>query len=231
MSKFSGIPSGRLGFTSVPNIVFSELLPMMDDVTQIQVTLYIFYLLSQKKGTPRYVTLEELRGDATLMQAMEFDAKNLERGLEKSVSCGALLQIEADDAVWYLFHTAESRRAIEKIQNGELKLAANVRIQEGEAQETPNIFKLYEREIGMLTPIIAEELKEVEREKFPPEVILDAFRSAAENNKRSWRYVSKILQNWARENKHEKVSRPASRERRPVVTGKLADLARSKQNL
>src|SRR6266700_1050572 len=97
--KFDGIPAGQLKMTGVPNVVFSELLPMMDDVAQIQVTLHIFYLLSQKKGSPRYVTLEELRGDVTLMQALGFKDENLKRGLEKAVGCGALLQAETQDSV------------------------------------------------------------------------------------------------------------------------------------
>lgn len=230
MSKFSGIPAGPLKFTSVPNVVFSELLPLMDDAAQIHVTLHIFYLLSQKKTKPRYVTADELRGDNVLMTALNFKTENLRRGLEKAVKCGALLQAEADGGRWYFFNTADSRTALEKIQNGELKLAADVRIIENDAQETPNIFKLYEQQIGALTPIIADELKEAEAD-YPPEVILDAFRIAAENNARSWKYVSKILLDWARENKHEKTGRPSSDKRRPVVTGKLADFAKSKQNL
>ncbi len=225
--KFSGIPPGSLKFTPVPNIVFSELLPLMDDVAQIQVTLHIFYLLSQKKGSPRFVTLKELRADATLMQSLEFKSEQLKRGLEKAVACGALLQVEADGAAWYFFNSPESRRALEKIENGELKLAADMRVIENDVQETPNIFKLYEQNIGTLTPMIAEELKEAEQE-YPPEIILHAFRSAAENNVRSWKYVSKILLDWTRRNKHEKTRRPSSRERRPAITGKLADVAKSK---
>lgn len=225
--KFAGIPPGRLAFTSVPNVVFSELLPMMDDAAQIHVTLHIFYVLSQKKGSPRFVTLDELRDDMTLMRALAFKSENLKRGLEKAVACGALLPVEADGAVWYFFNSPESRRALEKIQNGELKLAADVRVVNDDAQETPNIFKLYEQNIGTLTPMIAEELREAEQE-YPPEIILHAFRSAAENNVRSWKYVSKILLDWTRSNKHEKTRRPSSRERRPRITGKLADVAKSK---
>src|SRR5262245_19191994 len=126
--KFAGIPTGHLKFTSVPNIVFSELLPLMDDAAQIQVTLHVYYLLSQKKGSPRFVTLEELRSDAKLMQALAFKPEHLKRGLEKAVTCGALLQAEADDASWYFFNTPESRKVLGKIEKGELQLATNVRV-------------------------------------------------------------------------------------------------------
>lgn len=225
--NFAGIPSGRLSFTSVPNIILSELLPQMDDLAEVKVTLHVFYLLSQKKGSPRSVTTEELRGDTTLMRSLEFEPENLKRGLEKATARGALLQIEADGAALYFFNTAESRQALERIERGELKLGESVRVVEASAEPTPNIFKLYEQNIGTLTPIVADELKEAEQE-YPPEVILDAFRIAAENNARSWKYVRAVLSDWARGNKHEKTRRPSSRERRPTVTGKLANVVKPK---
>lgn len=225
--KFAGIPAGRIALTSVPNVVFSELLPLMDDASQIQVTLHIYYLLSQKKGSPRYVTSTELRGDTTLMQALAFKPANLKRGLDKAVAVGALIQAKAGETDWYFFNTAESRRAIEKITSGELELSAELHMVETEPVETPNIFVLYEQNIGPLTPMIAEELKQAEQD-YPAHIILDAFRSAAENNKRSWRYVNKILLNWTRSNTDEKTRRTVTPERRPSITGKLADVAKPK---
>lgn len=225
--KFEGIPPGRLSFTSVPNVLFSEWLPLTQDVAEVKVALHVFYLLSHKKGSPRFVTLNELSSDAALMQSLQFKTESLKRGLEQAAARGALLQAEADGEVWYFFNTPESRNALEKMQKGELRLASKVQIIDNTAQETPNIFKLYEQNIGALTPIIADELKEAEQE-YPPEIILDAFRSAAENNKRSWRYVNKILLDWTRNNTNEKTRRPFARERRPSITGKLADIAKPK---
>lgn len=225
--KFAGIPSGKLSFTSVPNVFFSELLPLMDDAAELHVTLHIFYLLSQKKGSPRFVTYDELRADETLMRALDYKPQNLKRGLEAGVAVGALLQVEADEAVWYFFNTPEGRQFVEKIARGELDLDKRVRVRPAPADAPPNIFKLYEQYIGPLNPIIAEELKEAEQD-YPPEIILDAFRIAAENNARSWRYVNKILTEWARKNKYEKTRRSATRERRPTITGKLADVTKSK---
>jgi DnaD/phage-associated family protein len=70
------------------------------------------------------------------------------------------------------------------------------------SREQPNIFTLYEKNIGMLTPIIAEELKEAEK-IYPPSWIQDAFKEAVDLNKRSWRYISRILERWAAEGKHD----------------------------
>ena len=62
----------------------------------------------------------------------------------------------------------------------------------------PSIFDLYEGQIGMLTPIIAERLIDAEK-TYPPDWIAEAFREAAENNAHSWRYVEAILMRWQRD--------------------------------
>ena len=225
--KFQGVPTGQLLFTSVPNVIFSELLPLLDDAAALHVTLHIFYLLSQKKGSPRYVTFDELRADETLMRALEYKAQHLTRGLEKATAQGALLQAETDGAAWYFFNTPEGRKNSAQIERGEW--SAMTRRAPPPAELTPNIYKLYEQYIGSLNPIIAETLQEAEQE-YPPDIILDAFRIAAENNARSWNYVNKLLVAWtrnARSMRDETARRPASK-RRPVVTGKLADIAKPK---
>lgn len=62
----------------------------------------------------------------------------------------------------------------------------------------PNIFSIYEREIGPLTPMIAEDLKLLEKD-YPIEWIEAAFREAVSNNVRKLKYVEGILQRWKRE--------------------------------
>lgn len=226
MTPFQGIPAGRVAVTPVPNVIFSELLPLMDDLAEVRVTLHVFYLLYQKKGSPRYVTHDELRSDATLMRALSFEPEMLERALARAVAHAALLEVQLQGAPAYLFNTAEGRRALERIARGELGQDARVPPPAPPAQEIPNIFKLYEQQIGPLTPLIADELKEAELE-YPPDVILNAFRIAAENNARKWSYVRAVLLDWTREHKHEKTRRPSPR-RRPTITGRLADVAKPK---
>jgi DnaD/phage-associated family protein len=58
-----------------------------------------------------------------------------------------------------------------------------------------NIFSLYEQNIGMINPMMAEKLKLAEDE-FPPGWISRAIEIAVENNKRSWNYVHAILDRW-----------------------------------
>ncbi|EFH90506.1 DnaD domain-containing protein [Ktedonobacter racemifer] len=64
--------------------------------------------------------------------------------------------------------------------------------------DRPNIFTLYEQNIGLLGPMIAQQLEDY-AERLPPEWIEDAFREAVENNKRSWSYIRAILKRWETE--------------------------------
>ena len=56
----------------------------------------------------------------------------------------------------------------------------------------PNIFALYEENVGIIGPMMAEALKEAET-TYPAAWIEEAFREAVARNKRSWRYIETIL--------------------------------------
>jgi DnaD/phage-associated family protein len=61
-----------------------------------------------------------------------------------------------------------------------------------------SIFSLYESEIGIITPMIAEEIIDAEK-IYPIDWFQAAFQEAARNNKRSWAYAKAILKRWSKE--------------------------------
>ncbi len=67
--------------------------------------------------------------------------------------------------------------------------------------ERPNIFVLYEQNISLLSPLIAEELKDA-ADHYPAEWIEAAFREAVQQNKRKWSYIRAILRRWETEGRH-----------------------------
>ena len=73
---------------------------------------------------------------------------------------------------------------------------------------TQNIFTAYESNIGALTPMIADKLKDAEQ-TYPLTWILEAFVLAVENNKRNWRYCETILKRWKADGKDEGKGKPA----------------------
>ncbi len=209
MKDFSGFPAGKVRFTPLPNLFFSKLLPAIDDLAELKVTLHIFWLLHQKKGYPRYVSWRELEADGVLVGGFRGMGQEpeecLRQALERAVARGTLLHVtaqqedERDD--WYFMNTDAGRRAVEKIRRGELELDAVVSPSEVRLEvERPNIFVLYEQNIGLLTPLIVEELRDAEK-TYPADWIEEAFRIAVEHNVRRWRYVCSVLERWAVEGK------------------------------
>ena len=105
----------------------------------------------------------------------------------------------------YLLNTEQDREALEKIKSGEIKLTG-LDVKAGEsgiiAQPRPNIYTLYEENIGLLTPMIAEELKDAEK-NYPEQWIDDAIKESVRANKRNWRYIAHLLERWATEGKRD----------------------------
>jgi DNA replication protein len=244
MKGFSGFPAGKVHFTPLPNLFFSKLLPAIDDLAELKVTLHIFWLLHQKKGYPRYVSRRELEADGVLLGGLrgtgQEPEEHLGQALERAVARGTLLHVialrplakrrsgqaqqgdERDD--WYFMNTDVGRRTVDKIRRGELELEAAVSPSEVRLEvERPNIFVLYEQNIGLLTPLIAEELRDAEK-TYSADWIEEAFRIAVEHNARRWRYVRSVLERWAAEGKDsDKAGRGTGKDRRRYIEGKYAE--------
>ena len=208
MKQFSGFPA-RMMFTPIPNLFFSNLLPQINDISELKVTLYIFWLLYAKKGYPRFITHQELLSNKSLMNTLKQGKRPSSEALGDALGVAAkrgtilhlVLDRDGEPEDIYFLNTESDRRAVARIQNGELALTglkAGRKIRDVGAESLPNIFVLYEENIGMLTPIVAEELKEAEQ-IYPETWIRDAIKEAAELNKRNWRYITRILENWAAE--------------------------------
>ncbi len=139
----------------------------------------------------------------------------LEKALERAVTRNTLLRLEIESPAagstteatqvedWYFMNTAKGRQTIALVRQGkleELQLAipaeARLRI------ERPNIFVLYEQNVGLMTPLIAEQLRDLEK-TYPPAWIEEAFDIAVSGNKRSLRYIQAILKRWETEGKND----------------------------
>lgn len=213
MKKFPGFPD-RMRYTPVPNVFFSTVLSEVDDLAEMKVSLHLLRLLYEKRGFPKLVQLSELYRDRPLLVALRVPGpepaeRTLERALERATERGIfisapLLAGEAEDRC-YLLNTALNREMLQRAERGELTLAEGAVPTAGWValpQQRATIYDLYEQNVGLITPLIAEELQQAE-EAYPPDWIEDAFREAVSYNKRNWRYVRRILENWATEGRGE----------------------------
>ncbi|MFC1979376.1 DnaD domain-containing protein [Chloroflexota bacterium] len=211
MKQFAGFPV-RMQFTSLPNIFFSSLLPEIDDIAELKTTLHIIYSLYRKRGYPRFVTYSELLGNKSLMNSLKKEDgppdKVLRNALEMATKRKTILHLVLDkdgttESVYFL-NTEQNRQVVAKIQNDELRLSG---LKAGEqpyveTEEQPDIFTLYEQNIGMLTPLIADELREAER-LYPENWIRDAIKESVNQGAHKWSYISAILERWSAEGKSD----------------------------
>lgn len=239
MTLFAGFPSGKNPYVPVPEVFFTVLLPEIEDMAELKVTLHLFWLLAQKKGEPRCVSDRELLSDVVLLRSLKRKGdprpveERLRHGLELAVARGSILSIylkllsdESDQEEiigWYFFNTSRSRKVVQELQGSEVVPVSLLRINAEQDEqepatvarakkgressshiqvqiERPNIFVLYEQNIGLLSPLLADELRDA-ADHYPPEWIEAAFREAVQYNKRKWSYIRAILQRWETEGK------------------------------
>ncbi len=233
MGRFAGFPSGRLATVRVPDLFFAELLPAIDSLAELKVTLHLLWLLQQRPEQPLGVSEAELGRDGVLLAGLRPCGPNppesLREGLRRGLDRGTLLCIRGaaglDERRWYVFNTERGRLAVERVRNGELTLPdVDLTAEEQPLPEKPSIFVLYEQNIGPLQPIIAEELEEAQR-AYPPEWIEDAFKIAARNNARQWRYISAVLERWQRQGR-DKVDIGDQRDPRRFLSGEYEEYRR-----
>jgi DnaD/phage-associated family protein len=204
---FSGFPAGKTRTTPVPNLFFSELLPQIDDLDELKLTLYCFWRLALKEGQLRHMRLSELQQDEALLASFQKPGEDaLGQALESACARGTLLHVEVESTAgsehYYFLNTPKGRAAVEGITHGEWRPSIDVEAPISVTVERPNIFTLYEQNIGALTPLIVDELRDAER-NFPADWLKEAIRMAVENNARSWRYVLAVLERWQRKGKDD----------------------------
>jgi len=219
MRAFSGFPPGKVRSASVPEPVFTELIPLVDDLAELKLTLHVLWRLGGQRGNVRYLRRSDLASDRVLLSGLgDAPLAALNGALERAVERGTLLRAEATigetSEEVYFANTARGRAAVEAIAHGEWP-------DELELAGQPNIFTLYEQNVGLLTPLIADELRLAEQE-YPAVWIEEAFREAVSLNKRSWKYIRAILERWRTEGRGEG-RRPPGAERRRYIEGEYGE--------
>jgi len=209
MRAFAGFPPGKTRFTPIPDLFYIELLPAIHDSNELKLTLYMFWALNRQRGYPRYMTVPELEAESLLLSSLQCEGSDsrvaLREAIERAVGRGTLLPLticgDTEETDYLFMNTPQGRKAVEQVKRGELILETRGRVREPYVElDRPNIFELYEQNIGFLQPLLAEELEEAEQ-TYPAVWITDALKIAVEHNVRNWRYIRSILERWAREGK------------------------------
>ena len=208
----------------VPRSLITDILPAMTDLNELHVVLAMLRLVLEAGDVSAPFEESTFVRDRTLRDALRVVGSGnsadyrIATGLDLAVGRGVLLRFrtieDQHERVWYTIATPEAKSAIDRMLQGESLPPRS--LWEGDSApriepERPTVFRLYEQNIGLLSPIIADQLVRA-MERYPREWIEDAIGEAVAYNRRNWRYIQRILQNWATTGRSE--DRPGSDERR-----------------
>ncbi len=206
MRGFPGFSQGPTKLTPIPTEFFTEILPIVDDLAELKAILYTFWRLGQGEGDIRYVRLDDVLSDLLFLSGMGDTPRAQEattrEAFARAAQRGVLIEITVKKGnqteQWYFLNSPKGRAAVEQLRKGDFTGIIHEidDVVVGLEKERPNIYQLYEQNIGMITPLLAEKLRQAEQD-YPEDWIRDAFSLAVERNKRSWSYIHSILRNWA----------------------------------
>ena len=125
--------------------------------------------------------------------------------IELATARGIVFRLVDDEGdYWLLLGVEENRRRIRAgltpAESESMRWRGTLRV------ERPSIFTLYEQNVGLVTPIIADRLVEA-IERYPESWVEDAIEEAVAYNRRNWRYIQRILENWASEGRTDEANR------------------------
>lgn len=168
-------------FTPIPNSFF-HLLGEIDDLDELKVTLYALWRMGNMGSGAHFLRQADFRAIVA----------RPEPALEKAVQRGTLIMAQRETLTLYFLNSPRGRAAAESFARGIWNPGTPL---PPPPPQQPNIFKLYEENIGPLTPLLADALQDAER-MYPLEWIAEAITLAVAKNKRNWKYVEAILKRW-----------------------------------
>jgi len=195
MPAFNGFTSSET-FSQIPDSFF-HLLHEIDDIGELKVTLYAIWRIEHIEGHFRALCETDFEAESLGM-----DLNEIQFGLEKAVKRGTLLKSTHEADVFYFLNSPRGRLAAESFAKGNWRESARI-MSAPIASRKSNIFKLYEENIGALTPLLSDMLRDAEK-NYPSMWFEEAFEIAVKNNIRNWKYVEAILTRWKEKGKDER---------------------------
>jgi DnaD/phage-associated family protein len=205
---------------------FTDLLPEMDDPDEIRAVLFAFWYLNSLGEEPRYIRLANLLKDDRLAGSFGSSYQEQEERLMAALlkACERVILLAANQYtdLYYFLNSERGQAARDGLQAGSWQPGEDDHPPLVLQPQRPNIYTLYEQNIGPLTPILAETLQDAEQ-TYPEEWIEDAIKIAVIKNVRTWRYVEAILKSWKEKGRDGTDRKTAEENRKRDSEGKYAD--------
>ena len=221
---FPGFPEEITNQIRIPEQFFRQILLHIENLSELKLSLFIFWRLERMEGPFNFVRFTELLKDSQLVGSMAKEPDrapaSIKAALNRAIKHGTFLQadISLDDGqdTIICLNSPKGRAAVEAIQHGEWRATESLKQPIEIYPEQPNIFQLYEANIGPLTPLIADALRDAEK-TYQADWIEDAFRIAVERNKRNWHYIEAILHRWQEGGRNDRKDQQARRDTEEAI--------------
>lgn len=213
--RFPGFQSGAPA-VALPRELFVALLPRIEEEGELRATLYAL-AAAVRPGPVLGVRRSQLLREQPLLRQFERLAPGEAESaaavaLSRAADRGSVLALELPDGdLLYLMNSAAGRRQRDRLIAGALQpppppsgwRAGAADSAPPDHQAAPaGAAALYEAEIGLITPAVAEALADA-LDRYPEGWIEDALRLAALHNARSWAYAEAVLRRWEVEGRGE----------------------------
>jgi DNA replication protein len=221
---FPGFSDDLTAQIRIPEQFFRQVLPEIKNLNELKLTLYIFWRFERMEGTVHFLRFSDLLKDPHLVESLSPDKEKarsvLQAALKNAVRRGTVLQadipaLEGPEKIIFL-NSPRGRAVLAAINRGEWHMPDEQNQAPLPSTEHPNIFQLYEANIGPLTPLIADALRDAEK-TYPPDWVEDAFRIAVERNKRNWHYIEAILHRWQEGGRDDRKDQQARRDTEEAI--------------
>jgi DNA replication protein len=231
MGNFKGFPEGLTSLVKIPHLFFLDVLPLLNDIDDLRVTLYIFWQIERCEGPIHYLNLDSVINETYFLQFYpEKDPQEVQKLVDFSITrlfeigiilkCSFIYKNHEEKLIF--INSSRGRAAVNAINSGEWQPGSQT-IPVGWLRDESSIYTLYEENIGIITPLIADAITDAEL-NYPENWIKEAIQIASERNKRNWKYIQAILRRWENDGRSkQKSSKDPEADRRKYVEGEYSD--------
>lgn len=200
----------------IPLAFLRDVVPTITNHDELHTSLAVFRLAAQLDNDEMPIAETSILADESLRSTLKVTGSTttLDRrifdALELAVGRGTFLRFIAvngeRESAWYYLNSPVTRSLVQAMQQ-QIIPAPRV-VWDGSnaphiSVDPPNVFYLYEHNIGTLTPMVADQIL-IAASEYPADWIEDAIGEAVSYNKRSWRYIQRILENWKESGRAER---------------------------
>lgn len=204
-------PVDTLPAISIPHALLARLVTSRASVEEHRIVLLLAMLTRLKRSSDSAISEDAFATHPTVVDAGSVDGTPIRMpgwpfpALDQAIAHGTILRFVAESDAgarsWLMLNTIDNARLVARMATEPETVPAQFWIDESRPRihvDRPTVFRLYEQNVGPLTPMIADRLIKA-LEIYPTEWVESALEEAVAYNRRNWKYIARILETWAAE--------------------------------